>query len=82
MVLPNKTPTESAEHYFDKAYQLAIASVQKTATANDATSIAIYNMAACMSAIAKGMADTAVGLRATYVLLERLDRKLDRLPPR
>jgi hypothetical protein len=71
------TPTESAEHYFRRAYDAAIAAANHTKDVNDPTGIAVYDIAASLSAISKGLGDVAVGLRATYLLLERVEKKLD-----
>jgi hypothetical protein len=76
------TPTESAQNYFTIGYQRAIAAAGHTAEVQDETGIAVYDIAACLSALAKGLDELAVGMRATYMLLERLDQKMDRLPPR
>jgi hypothetical protein len=71
------TPTQSAEQYFRIAHDRAIWAANHTAEVNDPTGIAVYDIAACLSAISKGLGDLAVGLRATYMRLESLENKLD-----
>jgi len=71
------SPTESAEHYFRIAYDRAMAAATHTAKVDDPTGIGIYDIAACLSGISKGLGDLAVGLRATYMRLESLEKKLD-----
>lgn len=70
-------PTEFAEMYFRKAYDLAIAASNHTQKVQDETGIAIYDIAASLSAVSKGLGEMAVGLRATYMLIERVEQKLD-----
>jgi hypothetical protein len=72
------SPTQSAEIYFRKAYDLAIAAARHTQNVKDETGIAVYDLAACMSGISKGLGDLAIGIRATYMLLERVEQKLNR----
>jgi hypothetical protein len=78
MTLQGQSPTQSAEYYFRRAYDLALASTVHTQKVQDETGIAVYDLAACMSAISKGLGDMAIGMRATYQLLERVEQKLDR----
>jgi hypothetical protein len=71
------TPTESAEHFFRIAYDRTIYAAGRTSKADDPISLALYDTAACLSAISKGLGDLAVGLRATYMRIESLEKKLD-----
>ena len=77
MELQMASPTESAEHYFRAAYDRALAAANHTKDVQDPTGIAVYDIAASLSGISKGLGDLAVGLRATYMLLERLEKKLE-----
>jgi hypothetical protein len=38
----------------------------------------VYDIAASLSAVSKGLTEMAIGLRATYILIERVEQKLDR----
>ena len=78
MTMPGQSPTQSAEHYFRRAYDAAIAAARHTKDVQDETGIAVYDLAACMSGISKGLGDMAIGIRATYMLLERMEQKLNR----
>jgi hypothetical protein len=81
--MADKSPTKSAEHFFQIAYSRAVTAAGRIpASAKDPTPAAIYDLAAAMSALAKGMSDMAVGLRATYQAIDRLERKLDGLSVR
>jgi hypothetical protein len=71
-------PTQNAEHFFKRAYDLAIAASMHTRDVQDQTGIAVYDIAASLSALSKGLTEMAIGLRATYILVERVDQKLDR----
>jgi hypothetical protein len=70
-------PTQNAEHYFRRAYDLAIAASVHTRDVQDPTGIAVYDLAASLSGLSKGLTEMAIGLRATYILLERVEQKLD-----
>ena len=64
-------PTEDAERYFYQAqgaFTRGILNAQNDLTATD-TFAGLSNMA-------QGLANLAVGLRATYILLEEVNRKL------
>ena len=78
MTTARQAPTESAEAYFKKAYDLALKAAGHTRTVQDPIGIAIYDIAASLSAVSKGLGDMAIGLRATYLVLERVEQKLDR----
>jgi hypothetical protein len=71
-------PTQNAEYYFKRAYDSALAAAMHTRNVQDETGIAVYDIAASLSGLSKGLAEMAIGLRATYILLERTERKLDR----
>jgi hypothetical protein len=49
-----------------------------TRDVQDQTGIAVYDIAASLSAVSKGLTEMAIGLRATYILIERVEQKLDR----
>jgi hypothetical protein len=78
MTTPQQSPTANAEHYFKKAYDLALAATNRTRTVQDPNGIAIYDIAASLTAVSKGLGEMAIGLRATYLVLERVEQKLDR----
>jgi hypothetical protein len=65
-------PTEEAERLFYQAQgatSRGIVSIQ-----NDPAAL---NILAALSNISQGLANLAVGVRATYILLEQVNRKLD-----
>ena len=76
--MTGQSPTQQAEYYFKKAYDAAIAAANHTRTVQDETGIAVYDLAASLSGLSKGLAEMAIGLRATYMLIERVEQKLDR----
>jgi hypothetical protein len=76
--MTGRSPSQSAEYYFKRAYDTAIAATNHTKNVQDETGIAVYDIAASMAAISKGLGDMAIGLRATYMLIERVEQKLDR----
>ena len=76
MQAAKQTPTESAEAYFKKAYDRALWGTNHTRTVQDPTGIAVYDIAASLTAISKGLGEMAIGLRATYLALERVEQKL------
>ena len=78
MTTPGQTPTEIAEGYFKTAYDRALAAANHTRNVQDPTGIAIYDIAASLTAVSKGLSQMAIGLRATYIALERMERKLER----
>jgi hypothetical protein len=71
------SPTQQAENYFRLAYERAISAAGHTKDVEDDTGIAIYDIAACLSGLAKGFGEMAIGIRATYQMLERLEQKFD-----
>ena len=81
MTVQGQSPTQSAEYYFKTSYDLAIAAANRTRGAQDDTGVAIYDIAACLSGLSKGLGDLAIGIRATYMLLERMEQKIDRQRP-
>lgn len=70
-------PTLNAEYYFRKAYDSAVAAAMHTVNVQDETGIAVYDIAASLTGLSKGLTEMAIGLRATYILLERVEKKLD-----
>jgi hypothetical protein len=79
------SPTESAEVYFRASYNRANeAAFRIPESDRDPIGLALYDTAATLSGISQGLGHLAVGLRATYMLLERVEKKLDqqRIPGR
>jgi hypothetical protein len=70
-------PTQNAEYFFKRAYDSALAAANHTRNVQDETGIAVYDLASSMSGLSKGLTEMAIGLRATYILLERVEQKLD-----
>lgn len=69
------TPTQAAEDYFRRSQN----SFTRGIVATKSTDMAdIY---AGLTNMAEGLADLAVGVRATYILLDEVKRRLD-FPPR
>jgi hypothetical protein len=71
-------PTQNAEYYFKRAFDSALAAARHTSKVQDETGIAVYDIAASLSALLKGLSEMAIGLRATYILLERAEQKIER----
>lgn len=76
------SPTDHAKMRFDYAHRGATLAAQGFDKGTDAASVAHYNEAASIAAIAKGLNDLAVGLRATYMLIEQVEDKIDRIERR
>ena len=78
------SPTQHAEVLFRTAYDRALGAAAHTQDVQDPTGIAVYDIAASLAGLSKGLGELAVGLRATYMLLERVERKLNepQLPTR
>ncbi|QQS14244.1 MAG: hypothetical protein IPK81_08770 [Rhodospirillales bacterium] len=72
-----KKPTEQAEFNFKRAEEAAMSIVNGLKPKNDPTSTIHYNTSVGITHLARGMGHLAVGLRATYLLLEEVNRKLD-----
>jgi len=70
-------PTEQAERFFVKAFHTSIRGYLKNPQSNPL----FVNEAKFTSIgeMALGLQHLAVGLRATYILLEEVNRKLDKL---
>lgn len=74
-------PTEMAKTRFDyanrAAKEAAAALDKKSATPADIQQSS-YNQAAALAHVARGLGDLAVGVRATYILLEEIKGMLER----
>jgi hypothetical protein len=74
-------PTEMAKSQFDYAAQTATAAAQfldkSNATAAERQA-GDYNQAAALAHLARGLSELAIGLRATYVLLEEVKSLIER----
>jgi hypothetical protein len=72
-------PTEQAQKYFDYAVQSAKLSSQflekQNATAGE-KQLGDYNQTVALALIAKGLSELAIGLRATFILLEEVRMRL------
>ena len=67
-------PTEQAEKYFDyaqKAAKVAAQFLAKPKLTPEDTQLGAYNQAVAMVHLTRGLSELAVGLRATYLLLEQ-----------
>ena len=70
-------PTQEAERYFIKAFHTSLRGYLKNPESN-ALSINEAKFTS-IGDIALGLQNLAVGLRATYILLDQVNRKLDNL---
>jgi hypothetical protein len=70
-------PTEEAERYFIQAQNATTRGILNAK--NDPTAVDTF---AALSNLAQGLANLAVGVRATYMLLEEVNRKLGPSTPR
>jgi hypothetical protein len=67
------TPTESAERWFRSVFNHGA-----TLTRTDLTDEVRNNyIANCFADLGSGLGDMAIALRATYVLLQQVEKKLD-----
>jgi len=64
-------PTSQAQYYFRVAYDRALAAAQHTQDVQDPTGIAVYDIAASLSGLTKGLVELATALHQTYELLDR-----------
>ena len=66
-------PTEQAKLLFDYAFKAAkTLFLEKPKPTPMDTQLGEYNQAAALASLARGLSELAVGLRATYMLLEDL----------
>lgn len=72
-----RKPTEQAEFQFKQVEQGAMSVVSGLKAKNDDISVAFYNSSVAMVHLARGLGSLAIGLRATFQLLEDVNRKLD-----
>jgi len=71
-------PTDRAKYMFSAA-EAALSVARSWATTDGQKMDYSYLMIDSVSAIAKGMSDMATSIRATYLLLEKVDRRLDQI---
>jgi hypothetical protein len=76
--MAEQSPSRKAEFAFRKASDLAYSALLHMKDADDDTGRAVYDVAASLFAISKELGDMSVGLRATYMMLNRVEQKLDR----
>jgi hypothetical protein len=76
--MTEQSPSRKAEFAFSKASDLAYAALVHMKDVDDDTGRAMYDIAASLMAVSKGLGDMAIGLRATYMMLNRVEQKLDR----
>ena len=72
-------PTEQAQKHFDYAVRAAKMATQfweKPNPTDGDKQLGEYNQATAVAHLAKGLSELAVGLRATYILLEEVRMKL------
>lgn len=73
----SRKPTEQAEASFRYAERASMAALNGVKAKGDEMSVATYNIGTSLVHMARGMTNLAIGLRATYLLLEDVNRKLD-----
>jgi len=71
-------PTQIAWQAFFRAEDLASAAARKEPEKDGSVKNILYYMALSLGNIAIGLKELSVGLRATYILLEQVNRKLGR----
>jgi hypothetical protein len=59
-------PTQQAQVYFRVAYDRALAAASHTQDVQDPTGIAVYDIAASLSGISKGLVELATALHQIY----------------
>jgi hypothetical protein len=74
-------PTEQAQKWFENAQTIAARAERtlwKTPMTSSSHQSGIYDQAMALGNLAKGLGEIAVGLRATYILLEEVKNLLER----
>jgi hypothetical protein len=71
------SPTQNAEIAFQTSYSRAILAASEAAQVPGHEGYAINNLCTSINALAQGLGQLAIGLRATYALLDRVEKKLD-----
>ena len=69
-------PTQLAWQHFFQAEDLASAAARKEPEKDGSVKNILYYMALSLGNIALGLKELSVGLRATYILLDKVNRKL------
>ena len=69
-------PTQLAWQHFFRAEDLASAAARTDPDKNGSVKNILYYMAISLANIAIGLKELSVGLRATYMLLEKVNKKL------
>ncbi|HEY2865871.1 MAG TPA: hypothetical protein VGJ02_02150 [Pyrinomonadaceae bacterium] len=69
-------PTQRAWQHFFQAEDLAGAAARKDPEKDGSVKNILYYMALSLANIAIGLKNLSVGLRATYILLEQVNKKL------
>jgi len=69
-------PTQLAWQAFFRAEDLAGAGARTDPDKNGSVKNILYYIALALANIAIGLKEVSVGLRATYILLEKVDKKL------
>jgi hypothetical protein len=69
-------PTQLAWQHFFRAEDLAGAAARKDPEKDGSVKNILYYMALSLANIAMGLKDLSVGLRATYILLDQVNKKL------
>jgi|GEM_PF-3085559 hypothetical protein len=71
-------PTQRAWQHFFQAEDLAGAAARKDPDKDGSVKNILYYMALSLANIAIGLKELSVGLRATYILLDKVNKKLGR----
>ena len=71
-------PTQRAWQHFFQAEDLAGAAARKDPDKDGSVKNILYYMALSLANIAIGLKELWVGLRATYILLDKVNKKLGR----
>jgi hypothetical protein len=69
-------PTHSAQQHFTQAVDLAGSAARTNPDPNGSVKNILYYMALSLAQIAVGLKDLSFALRATYILLDKVNKKL------
>lgn len=78
----SKKPTEAAQHAFNYGVIAAYQAVRIYDDKKLDQSVGDHSLAVAVHRIAKGLNEMAIGLRATYILLEQVERDVAALKAR
>jgi hypothetical protein len=73
------SPTEQAKYYFKFAESAALQSLNGFKRNPDKPSESLWDLSNSIGTTAKGLHELAIAIRATYIKLEQIEAKIDRL---